>query len=143
MDHQVAEPPAHTFRVHRPIPLINGLWREEQIGPEGEAPVVPCLDDHDLDQDLKRPDIELLDALLQDVIVLLRRPDQQRIRQLVRDDRDGPGERRGFRSRRGRRGTRSGRRGAGRWHHIAPQLVGERRRGGAGATRKLASCPEQ
>ncbi len=100
------------------MPFPKGLRREEEIGPEREAAVVPRFDDHDLDEHLKRPDVELLDALLQDVKVLLRRPDQQGIRELVGHDRDWPREDRGLEALRWWLGCGRGSGATSRWHHI-------------------------
>ena len=67
-------------RVHGAGPLVDRLGRDQEVRSERERAVVSGFDDHDLDQDLQRPDVELLHGLLQDIKVSRRGTDQERVR---------------------------------------------------------------
>ena len=90
MNDQVTEAAARARAVDGAVPLIDRLWWHEQIRPKREVPVPTSLDNHHLDQNLQRTNVELFHAFLQYIEVLTRGPNQQRVRQLVRDDCDLP-----------------------------------------------------
>jgi alpha-tubulin suppressor-like RCC1 family protein len=68
------------------IPLVDRLLGEEETRPQREITIAAGLDDQHLDQHLEGTDIELIDGLIQDVEILLRGANQERIRQFVRGE---------------------------------------------------------
>src|SRR5439155_22593820 len=89
---EIAEAAARDVDGRRAVAVIHPLRWHEQTRADREGAVAPRLDEEHFDQDLERPVVQLAYRLHEHVVIVLRGPDEQRVRQLIVHTDDGTGQ---------------------------------------------------